>query len=92
MYLGCIYHNEDEQVIDIYSELFEEDKTFAYWFTDKIPFGKGELWVQGIHPHKTNIFASEIKFEVKKGNVISKKEIDNTKLYKKSTLKMYLEE
>ena len=92
VYLGCIYHNEDEQVIDIYSELFEEDKTFAYWFTDKIPFGKGELWVQGIHPHKTDIFASEIKFEVKKGNVISKKEIDNTKLYKKSTLKMYLEE
>ena len=50
------------------------------------------MWVQGIHPHKTDIFASEIKFEVKKGNVISKKEIDNTKLYKKSTLKMYLEE
>ncbi len=92
VYLGCIYTNQDEQVIDIYPELFKEDKTFAYWFTDKIEFGLGEIWKQSIHNHVNSKYERGIIFEFEKGNVISKKEIDNTKLYKKSTLKMYLEE
>jgi len=91
VYLGCTYTNGDKKVIDIYSELFEEEKTLAYWYSDSIPFGQGELWVQGMHPHKTDIYASEIKFEIEKGIVVSKEEVDNTKLYKKRSLKDYIE-
>lgn len=79
-----------KNIIDIYSDISEQDKLFAFWFSDTVPFGLGNIWQQYFsHPRKNDIYETQINFTIKNGEVVKSEEIDNIKLYEK---KIYVEE
>jgi len=84
------YKNEDRNIIDVYSNIFNENNTLASWFTDKVAFGLGKVWQQYLsHPKKNDIYESQINFQIENGKIISQEMIDNTKIYER---KIYIEE
>ena len=87
IYMLYNYHDGGKGVVDVYNELYGQEKIIAHWFSGTLTWGKGEVWVQ--IPRSKNIYAKEIEFQIEHGHVVDYKLIDNTMIYAKYS---YIEE